>query len=283
MRMDRQCRIARGGMVAVALLAGLAACAPVQVGPAPAPGGAATSFPGFDTMLYPGDGVMTRWRAESPYRWVGYYLRSPCHPRETWMGKRATLQGMGWGLAVLYVGEQDWRHIAGGATGPGLTPPGEAPRCTPANLTAERGAADAADAQRVLAAEGFPNGTVVYLNVERVDRLTPELSAYVAAWVGGLLDGGRYLPGLYAHASNAPNLRALAVGEFAERNRTDRPRLWVARTGDFTLDRHPRESGLDYANVWQGVLDTSETWGGSTLRIDRNVADSPSPSAPAGM
>jgi hypothetical protein len=181
-----------------------------------------------------------------------------------------------------YVGEQDWRHIAGGATGPGLTPPGEAPRCTPANLTAERGAADAADVARVLSAEGFPPGTVVYLNVERVERVTPELTAYVAAWVGGLLDGGRYVPALYAHASNAPNLLALATGEFAQRGRRDRPRLSVARTGSFALELHPRESGITQANVWQGVLDTSETWGGSTLRIDRNVADSPSPSAPAG-
>jgi hypothetical protein len=262
------------GLAAVG--AGLAACAPIQVDRAPA-----AAFPGFDTMLYPGDAVMARWRAESPYRWVGYYLRSPCHPRDSWVGTRAALESMGWGLAVLYVGEQDWRHIAGGATGPGLTPPGEAPRCTPGNLTAEHGAADAADAERALAADGFPPGTVVYLNVERVDRITPELTAYVGAWVGALLDGGRYVPGLYAHFSNAPNLRALAAGEFAGRGRADRPRLWVARTGDFSLDRHPRDSGVEHANAWQGVLDTSETWGGTTLRIDRNVADSPSPSAPA--
>lgn len=264
----------------VALLAafgaGLAACAPIQIDRAPA-----AAFPGFDTMFYPGDDVMARWRAESPYRWVGYYLRSPCHPRETWLGKRTALEGMGWGLAVLYVGEQDWRHIAGGATGPGLTPPGEAPRCTPDNLTAERAAADAADVDRALAGDGFPPGTVVYLNVERVERVTPELTAYVAAWVGGVLDGGRYVPALYAHASNAPNLRALAAGEFAQRGRADPLRLWVARTGGFSLERHPRDSGIDQANVWQGVLDASETWGGSTLRIDRNVADSPSPSAPA--
>jgi hypothetical protein len=266
-----------GGLLLGAVCVVLAGCAPVVALRAPA-----TTFAGFDTMLYPGDGVMERWRAESPYSWVGYYLRSPCHPRETWMGKRSTLQGMGWGLAVLYVGEQDWRHIAGGATGPGLTPPGEAPRCTPENLTAERGAGDARDTEVALFSEGFPAGTVVFLNVERVERVTPELSAYVAAWVAGMLEGGRYVPGLYAHGHNAESLHALAAAEFSRRGAGGRPPLWVARTAGFAMDRAPRDSGFAQANIWQGVFDTRETWGGSTLRIDVNVADSPSPStAPA--
>jgi hypothetical protein len=56
------------------------------------------------------------------------------------------------------------------------------------------------------------------------------------------------------------------------------PRLWVARTGGFSLVRGPTESGFRDAYIWQGVLDTQETWGGVTLRIDANVARSASPS-----
>src|SRR6266496_3581472 len=64
---------------------------------------------GFDTYAYPGDEAMLAWRHESvPYEWVGFYLPSPCHRSDSWSGKRATLTDMGWGLAVVYVGQQVW-------------------------------------------------------------------------------------------------------------------------------------------------------------------------------
>ena len=57
--------------------------------------------------------------------------------------------------------------------------------------------------------------------------------------------------------------------------------LWLAApAGDFSLAQAPRESGVDAASIWQGRLTFDEAWGGVTLRIDANVADSPSPSAP---
>ncbi len=64
---------------------------------------------GFDTYAYPGDEIMNAWRHESvPYEWVGYYLPAPCHSGTTWMGKRERLANMGWGMAVIYVGQQTW-------------------------------------------------------------------------------------------------------------------------------------------------------------------------------
>src|SRR5688500_10108040 len=64
---------------------------------------------GFDTYKYPGDAVMRDWRHGSvPYEWVGYYLPAPCHSGTTWMGKRQRLADMGWGMAVIYVGQQTW-------------------------------------------------------------------------------------------------------------------------------------------------------------------------------
>src|SRR5689334_2849742 len=65
------------------------------------------SHAGFDTSIYPGDAAMSAWhKPSSPYEWVGYYLQAPCHRDPSWMGKRSTLRSMGWGLAVLYVGQQ---------------------------------------------------------------------------------------------------------------------------------------------------------------------------------
>src|SRR5688572_12361638 len=72
------------------------------------------SYLGFDTGRYPGDAAMRAWRSgDSPYSWSGYYLKSPCHQDDGWMGKRETLESMGYGLAVLYVGQQTWGRRPG--------------------------------------------------------------------------------------------------------------------------------------------------------------------------
>src|SRR5688572_30839896 len=70
---------------------------------------------GFDTYAYPGDEVMRAWRHKDvPYEWVGYYLPAPCHDGTTWVGKRERLAAMGWGMAVIYVGQQTWDKIPTG-------------------------------------------------------------------------------------------------------------------------------------------------------------------------
>ena len=69
---------------------------------------------GFDTFAYPGDDAMRAWlTADKPYRWVGYYLSAPCHNDDSWEGKRDTLSRMGWGMAVIYVGQQTWGRTPG--------------------------------------------------------------------------------------------------------------------------------------------------------------------------
>ena len=68
---------------------------------------------GFDTHTYPGDEKMRAWKnaPNAPYRWVGYYLpAAPCHKGTSWRGKRQTLVDMGWGIAVVYVGQQTWNR-----------------------------------------------------------------------------------------------------------------------------------------------------------------------------
>src|SRR4051794_2429175 len=53
------------------------------------------SYVGFDTGEYPGDDAMRAWRTgNSPYKWAGYYLPSPCHQDQGWSGKRETLTSM---------------------------------------------------------------------------------------------------------------------------------------------------------------------------------------------
>ena len=66
---------------------------------------------GFDTNIYPGDRTMKIWADDGTYDWVGYYLPAPCHRDTSWSGKRDTLISMGWGLAVVYVGQQVWKRL----------------------------------------------------------------------------------------------------------------------------------------------------------------------------
>ena len=91
------------------ILAGACASAPSAAPPGPAaPRTASPNHPGFDIGRYPGDAALRAWRGASPYEWVGYYLPAPCHRDASWSGKRAALQAMGYGFAVIYVGQQQF-------------------------------------------------------------------------------------------------------------------------------------------------------------------------------
>jgi hypothetical protein len=98
---------------------------------------------GFDTHTYPGDRAMARWKDAAPYEWVGYYLpAAPCHESTSWSGKRETLERMGWGIAVIYVGQQ----TCDGVKAPPVSQArrklaSEGRACHKAFVTSERGAA----------------------------------------------------------------------------------------------------------------------------------------------
>ena len=289
-RLDRTTR-RLAASAALALAATLAGCggagAPVLEGPAPESPAGGRGVPGFDTRTYPGDGTMAAWLDASPYRWVGFYLPAPCYTGTSWHGKRSTLARMGWGLAVLFVGEQDWAEGAvrgAGASddaGAGTAADGAAAaavRCTRSNLSGDRGRDDAGEAAAAARAEGFAAGTVIYLDVEPVESVSDSLATYVGAWAAALAGEG-YRPGLYAHGRNADALLAAMGGALPAGAAA--PPLWVAKPAGFSLRRGPAESGYP-ATIWQGKLDIDEAWAGTTLRIDANVATSAEPSRPGG-
>jgi hypothetical protein len=236
---------------------------------------APAAYPGFDTWRYPGAEALRTWREASPYRWIGYDLPAPCHRDPSWAGRRAEIEGMGWGIAVLYVGQQ---------TFDGVQDPEEPPDvilCSRTLLTTEQGRTDGADAVAKMAAEGFPAGSTIFLNVERMEETLPApMAAYARAWTETVLQDGRFVPGLYAHVRNAEPLHTLLRDVYRASGREDTPPLWVAGGSGFTLDARPVAVGLRDAQIWQGVLDVQRTWGEVTLSIDENVAARPYPSAP---
>ncbi len=246
------------------------------------------AFPGFDTSIYPGDAAMSAWRyPSSPYYWSGYYLPAPCHRDVTWTSKYSTLTAMGWGVAAIYVGQQDWSQIPQSVVVRGADVAArsaesiaKAATCSASLLSADQGTTEAADAVARLRADGFPDRSIVFLDVEFVTSVTPALLEYYKAWIVGVLRDGRYRPGVYAAKSNATTLRVAAVDAYRSAGSNEDPPFWIASSTGFSLGASPTAVGLDFAKLWQGRFDVTEKWNGVTLLIDVDVAARKSPSAP---
>lgn len=267
---------------------------------------------GFDTYEYPGDETMRAWRDESvPFEWVGYYLPAPCHKDPSWSGKRETLTNLGWGLAVIYVGQQTWGGVPGrkeirtkyvtkyrykkvrvkgklvkrrvAVKIPVRTVVQPRARrgasCDKQLVSATRGSLDAADAIARTLAEGFAPNTVIFLDIERMSAVPTRMRDYYKAWTAGILRDGRFRPGYYAHNYNARLIYSDVREVFDAGGIKEEPKFWVAGGKGFTEDKLPQDVGHAFANVWQGLLDVVQTYNGIQLPIDVNVSHVPSPSS----
>lgn len=225
---------------------------------------------GFDTNIYPGNHTMAVWADEGTYDWVGYYLEAPCHRDDSWSGKRDTLSAMGWGLAVVYVGQQVWKTTK--KTKKGAT-------CSNAFVTGNRGVLDGHDAIAKVVAEGFPHGTAIFLDIERMDAVTPSMRAYYKAWTKTVLADRRYRAAYYTHADNAEEIYNDVKSVFAAAGDSTEPPFWIAgRSKVFSVDKLPTDVGHAFAAVWQGLLDVTRTHSGIKLPVDINVSGARSPS-----
>jgi len=172
------------------------------------PGRLEMAFAGFDRSDYPGDTIMQRLIHTTNLRWCGYYLAPvPSHPGTSWMGKRAFLTNLGWGIAPLYVGEQ-------------VVPPGSQ------HPSAPKGTTDGNDAVSLMTSEGFHPGSCVYLDLENGPPLPQRLREYVNNWCR-TVGGGGFLPGVYCSHLLAAQIQTLQPTA----------RIWAVRVS--TTDPHP--------------------------------------------
>jgi len=270
--------------MAIAALAIAAACgsdSPTGPSPVTPPKDTVISFPGFDLSLYPGDAAMRAWTyPASPYYWTGYYFPAPCHRDTSWSGKYTSLRAMGWGVTAIYVGQQDWSQIPSAAAARAVEMSQGAATCSASLLSTAQGTDEAADAVAKMRADGFPDRAIVFLDVEYVTTVTPALLDYYRAWVSGVLREGHYRPGVYAAKSNAQILYAAAVDSYRAAGSSETPAFWIAASAGFSPGAAPTAVGLDFAKLWQGMFEQSQTFNGVTLRVDVNVASSKSPSTP---
>jgi hypothetical protein len=238
---------------------------------------------GFDTHTYPGDKTMQAWKAApgAPYRWVGYYLPAPCHKDKSWSGNRQKLVDMGWGLAVVYVGQQMWGRKPRKLSAQKLAQMQKSGKnCNADLLSADQGRVEADDAIAATEKEGFPERSIVFLDIERMEKMPQEMRDYYRAWSKRLLEHGRYRPGVYVHAHNAETVYNDIKAEFAAAGIDEEPRIWVASGRGWEEGKAPQDVGFAFAGVWQGMIDVARTVADIKLPLDVNVSSWESPSDP---
>lgn len=215
---------------------------------------------GFDIGVYPGDRVVEAWLAadDCPFEFIGYYLKANGHTNASWLGKRAFLKSLGWGIALIYFAKDD-----DGTTDFAI------------------GTADGLDAITKTRAEGFPAGTIVFFDAEGGNAFSNAFNAYYKGWVTALLTDGTYKPGTYCSREPSNGLHLAGEQAFADFGlQSGAPTFWVAGgpTPTDPATAAPTDCGRAFASVWQWRLDTNATFAGIRLKIDFDIASTANPS-----
>ena len=201
---------------------------------------------------------MQHLRASTNLAWTGFYLGpAPSHSGASWMTKRAVLMQQGWGLAAIYVGQQD--------SGPGSH-----------QVDASHGDADGAEAVTLARWAGFPPSTVLYLDIETGGPLSAAMTQYLQHWCAKVTAAG-FTAGAYLSYTTADSARLAVPGL----------KLWVfrIRTADVNVDKDPpfrsnppTESGVADSVAWQWAQNCKIPIPGGRLLVDLNVASTKDPS-----
>ena len=253
-------------------------------------GAPALTYLGFDRNIYPGDAALRLLK--QTFSFCGYWLNvPPGETSNTWQGKRQVLTLRGFGFLVLFNGRLE-RQLK--------------------SLPNSRmlGMRDAAVAVLAARNEGFPGGTIIFLDQEEGGRMLPEQREYVYAWVDAVNASG-YRAGVYcsgiparerggATIITANDLQDNANGRkivFLVYNDSCPPSPGCAFPRDPPT---PQQSGVPFASVWQFAQSPRRReitarcpskYGADGncyaplfqptdgLNIDINSADSPDPSA----
>src|SRR5579864_5622099 len=135
-----------------------------------APLPANTSYLGFDRNEYPGDAAMAILRKTFTYTsyWIG---PPPGEKRNFWQGKRELLRSQGYGFLILYSGRdsKEFKKRADASV---------------------KAMADTEGATSSAKREGFPNGAIIFLDIEEGGRLPPIYHEYLQVWSAEISKAG---------------------------------------------------------------------------------------------
>ena len=199
------------------------------------------AYLGFDRNQYPGDAAMKLLRKD--FVFTGYWVGpAPGEKSSAWQGKREFLRLLEYGFLLLYSGP-DSGNLKSSAS------------------AAEKGTADARGAATSARREGFPAGSIIFLDIEEGGRVSAHYHAYLKAWADELRRGGFnrgvYCSGMPVDEGHGVTITTAddihndpALGEFT---------FWVYNdacppSGGCAAELHPpspSKSGINYAAVWQ--------------------------------
>ena len=241
------------------------------------------AYLGFDRNDYPGDGALPALRKTFSY--TSYWLNPPPGTKiNSWKGKRAPLQREGFGFLVSFNGRL-YRELKS------LRSPSSA------------GQDDGREAVQSARREGFPKGTVIFLDQEEGGRQLDEQKSYIYAFVDAVTAAG-FRAGVYCSGipfresdgsivDTAHDLQKHAGGRTIV--------YWVTNDtcppspGCSAEKLHPSQSGISFAEVWQYAqsprrpqytAQCATTYSrdkncyapDTTIHVDINTATSPDPS-----
>jgi hypothetical protein len=137
------------------------------------------TYLGFDRNEYPGDDALPVLR--KTFSFISFWLSPPPGEKHsTWLGRRALLQSQGFGFVVLFNARASHTlHDSADAH--------------------QKGGLDARTAAELAQKEGFPKGTVIFLDIEEGGRLPAPFYEYLRAWSATLAQAG-YRAGVYCSA-----------------------------------------------------------------------------------
>lgn len=228
---------------------------------------------GFDTCQAPDLATMRAWYASSAYRAVGIYFggraracKSQLHLTADWV-RQTTADG--WSLLPIYVGSQS-PCVNGSNKNPY--------RIDPLRASAQ-GGTEGKDAVAAAAALGIGKGSPLYLDMEAYDTRDADCDAATLTFVRGwdrAVQAAGYLAGFYSSADSGirhiETARRAGVGDLPDV-------VWYARWGvDATLTGEPvlaAGAWAPHARIHQYTGSVTETHGGRTLTVDRDLIDAP--------
>jgi hypothetical protein len=202
---------------------------------------AAQVYLGFDRNDYPGDEHLAELKKS--FAFAGYWLTAPPNEKRTsWLGTREKLNAAGFGFLVLANGKL-YKQLGN------------------ERRAALLGKQDSARAVQLAKSEGFPAGTVIFVDQEQGGKMLPEQLDYLLAWFDGVIAGG-YRAGVYCSGLEAPQpdgKTVITAADIRAHAGARQIRYWVYN--DFcppapgcvfaTPPPAPSGSGTPFADVWQ--------------------------------
>jgi hypothetical protein len=228
---------------------------------------------GFDTCQAPDLATMDAWRAHSSYGAAGIYFggraracKSQVYLTPDWV-RRTT--DSGWSLLPIYVGSQS----------PCVNGSNKNPYRIDTEQPTAQGTSEGKDAVTSAGALGLDPGSALYLDMEAYDFTDASCAGatlkYVRAWDRSVHAAG-YVSGFYSSADSG--IRHMETAR--EAGSADLPDvIWYARWGVApTLTDEPSLSSsawTPHARIHQYHGAVSESHGGKTLTVDRDLVDAP--------